>query len=251
VIELHPDQREDVRPLFLPDRPGPQTALHAIQTGLGQVWVDRQPETRVAVALAGQDLQIAGDPAALGAGDLRAVGIPEMTVDAPAAFVPALESAFPGVWRWPRVIAALDAGEVRDPEGVEIRRLGWNDARAVGRLSDEIAWISGTWDGPEGLGGSGMAFGAFAGPGLVSVAVSFTLGERWDDIGVVTEEAWRRRGINAACVARVIDDITARGRIPSWSTSPDNAGSLGVAARFGARKHRDDVLYMVGFEEAP
>lgn len=251
MIELRPEQREAVRGLFLPDRPGPQVGLHAIQTGLGRVHVDRWPEPRVAVARAGEDLQIAGDSAWLGAPDLRALGLERVLVDAHEAFVPALASAFPGLWRWPRVIARLDGCEVPDPEGVEIRRLGWNDARALGALHEDIAWISNTWEGPEGLASSGLAFGGFAGRRLVAVAVPYSMGDRFEDIGVVTEEAFRRRGINAACVARVVDDIALRGRIASWSTTPDNAGSLGVAAKFGARKHRDDVLYMVGFDEAP
>jgi RimJ/RimL family protein N-acetyltransferase len=251
MIELRPDQREAGRGLFLPDRPGPQTGLHVIQTGLGQLHVDRWPEPRVAAAIAGEDLQLAGDAASIDARDLRSLRFEHGTVDAPEPFVTHLESAFPGLWRWPRLIARLDGGKAVTPAGIEIRRLGRDDARAVGGLHEDIDWISQTWGGPEGMAGSGLAFGAFAGKRLVSVAVAFTLGERYDDIGVVTEEPFRRRGINAACVARVVDDVARRGRRACWSTSPDNTGSLAVAARFGARKHRDDVLYMVGFKEAP
>jgi RimJ/RimL family protein N-acetyltransferase len=31
--------------------------------------------------------------------------------------------------------------------------------------------------------------------------------------------------------------------VPTWSTSPDNTGSRGVAARLGFVHERDDVLY--------
>jgi hypothetical protein len=251
VIEVRPDERQALRHLFLPDRPGPLTGLHAIQTGLGRVHADRWPEPRAAVAQAGEDVQLAGDAAALDAEDLRSLGLVRAMIDAPAPFVPPLESAFPGLWRWPRVVSKLEGATVAPPEGVEIRRLRWSDARAIGGLHRDLAWISNSWEGPEGLAGSGFAFGAFARGRLVSVATPFHMGERFEDIGVVTEAAFRRRGLVAACVARVVADMAERGRSPSWSTTPDNAGSLAVAAKFGACEPRDDVLYMVGWDAAP
>ena len=39
-----------------------------------------------------------------------------------------------------------------------------------------------------------------------------------------------------------VDDA---GRRPSWTTSPDNAGSLGVARRLGFRQVREVVSYLV------
>ena len=248
MIEVRPDEREALRHLFLPDRPGPLVGLHAIQTGLGRVHVDRWPEPRAAVAQAGEDVQLAGDAAALGVEDLRSLGLVRAMIDAPAPFVASLESAFPGLWRWPRVASKLESVSVAQPEGVEIRRLKWSDAHAVGRLHPDLAWISNTWEGPEGLAGSGFAFGAFAERRLVSVATPFQMGERFEDIGVVTEVGFRRRGLVAACLARVVADMAERGRSPSWSTTPDNAGSLAVAAKFGACEARDHVLYMVGWE---
>ena len=63
---------------------------------------------------------------------------------------------------------------------------------------------------------------------------------------MVTEAAHRGRGLSTACAAAVVADIRARGRRPSWTTSPDNAGSRAVAARLGFVPVRDDVLYAVG-----
>lgn len=251
MIELRSDQREAVRRFFPPDRPGPQAGLHAIQTGMGSMHVDRWPEPRVVVAFVGDDVQLGGDAAAVDADDLRSLGLDEVMIDAAAEFVPALEAAFPELWPWSRVISTLEARKVREPEGVAVRRLAWDDARAIDSLPEDLRWISISWEGPEGLAASGLAFGAFAGERLVSVAAPFSMGDRYDDIGVVTDPDFRRRGINAACVAQVIDEIVERGRLPSWSTSPENTASLSVAAKFGARKHRDDVLYMLGFDEAP
>ena len=251
MIEVRPDEREALRHLFLPDRPGPLTGLHAIQTGLGRVHVDRWPDPGAAVAQAGEDVQLAGDAGALDAEDLRSLGLVRAMIDAPAPFVPRLESAFPGLWRWPRVVSKLEAATVAPPEGMEVRRLQWNDARAIGGLHPYLAWISNTWEGPEGLAGSGFAFGAFTQGRLVSVATPFHMGERFEDIGVVTEAGFRRRGLVSACLARVVADMAERGRSPSWSTTPDNAGSLAVAAKFGACEQRAAWLYMVGWGDAP
>ena len=63
---------------------------------------------------------------------------------------------------------------------------------------------------------------------------------------MVTERAYRGRGLSTSCAAAVIDDIPARGRRPTWTTSPENTGSRAVAARLGFVHARDEVLYAVG-----
>ncbi len=77
------------------------------------------------------------------------------------------------------------------------------------------------------------------------MAVPFFLGEHHEDIGVVTERAFRRQGLSTACAAALITDIQARRRRPSWTTSPENKASVGVARRLGFRQVRADRLYLV------
>jgi len=72
------------------------------------------------------------------------------------------------------------------------------------------------------------------------------VGDRHEDIGVVTEAAFRGHGLSPACAARVMADIRGRRRTPSWSTSRDNTASRRVAEKLGFVKHRDDVLYIAG-----
>jgi RimJ/RimL family protein N-acetyltransferase len=128
----------------------------------------------------------------------------------------------------------------------EIRRLGSGDAEAIDRLSPETHWISETWGGPAGAAAGGLAFGAFHGGRLTSVALPFYVGERFEDVGVVTEDGTRARGFSTACAAAVVEDIIGRGKRPSWSTSPDNIASRRVADKLGFRHCRDDLLYLVG-----
>ena len=80
---------------------------------------------------------------------------------------------------------------------------------------------------------------------VAALAVPFWVGAEHEDVGVVTEPAFRRRGLSTSCAAALVTDIRARGRVPTWSTSPDNTGSLAVAARLGFKHVRDDVLYAV------
>jgi predicted GNAT family acetyltransferase len=80
----------------------------------------------------------------------------------------------------------------------------------------------------------------------VAVATAFFVGTQHEDIGVVTEPGYRGRGLSTSCAAAVIADVRARGRRPTWTTSPENTGSRAVAARLGFVHARADVLYAVG-----
>jgi RimJ/RimL family protein N-acetyltransferase len=83
------------------------------------------------------------------------------------------------------------------------------------------------------------------------VALPYHLGVAFEDVGVVTAAAFRGRGLSPACAGHVVCDVRARGRTPTWSTSPDNLPSLAVARKLGARKDRNDVLWVTGTEPPP
>jgi GNAT superfamily N-acetyltransferase len=241
--ELSPGRRAAARALFLPDRPGPLTGLHAIATGLGRLLVDAETTPRVALALVGFDAQLAGDPAALSADALRE-NFPSNALDAPSSFLTVLRAAFGEPTIWPRAIQILGEKRVAPPAGSEVRRLARGDEAALAALDRSLAWIHATNGGPEGVVASGRAFGAFVDGRLASVALPFLVGERFEELGVITLPEFRRRGLGAACASAVADDVRARGRRASWSTSTTNAGSLAVARALGATHDRDDVLYV-------
>jgi hypothetical protein len=228
----------DIGGFFLPERPGPLIQQHIAATGVGRCRADRWPDPRTVVAeLPGDNVAVRGVPMVVE--DLAGL------VEAPPEWLPALRESDPATALWPRLISALPPTAELPPPRAGVRRLGPGDAPALEHLDPSIAWISATWGGPAGLAASGLAWGAFDGDVLASVACVFFVGRQHEDVGVVTEAASRGRGLSTACAAAVAAEIRARGRTPTWATSPDNAGSRAVAAHLGFAHVRDDVLYAV------
>jgi RimJ/RimL family protein N-acetyltransferase len=245
MIQLTLEQTVTLKPWILPDRPGPLVGLHVINTGHGRCWADRWPSPRAVLVETAGNYSLAGDPDALTPADLQ----PHIAgfVEVPEAFVPLLRAAFPDALVWDRVILELPGRpRLSQPPDQSIRRLGPADTAQLKGLSQESDWISKTWGGPAGLADGTYAWGAFAEGRLVSVACSFFVGERYEDIGVVTEPEYRGQGLSAACAGSVCRDILDRGRRPSWTTSPDNLASLRVAEKLGFSLQRYDHLYVVG-----
>lgn len=232
-----------LRPWFAPEQPGPLLYEHVARTGHGVCRVDRWPDPRVVlVELPGGNYSLRGDPSALTASDLDdVVGY----VEAPQQWSPGLYALDPGVAVWDRVVATLPGTVPLLSAPAPTRRLTPSDAGVLAALSPDIAWIHVTWGGVAGLLASESAHAVFVDGRPVAVAVPFSIGGRYEDIGVVTEAEHRGRGLSTACAAAVVADIRGRGRTPSWSTSPDNAASLAIAARLGFVHARDDVLYAV------
>ncbi|MGY1603655.1 GNAT family N-acetyltransferase [Geodermatophilus sp. SYSU D00815] len=223
---------------FAPERPGPLIHQHVLCSGVGRCAADRWPGPSTALAeLPGDNVAVRGLPRVLP--KLRGL------VEAPPEWLPVLREVDPGLVVWDRLVAVLPESVGVPAPAAAVRRLGAGDAAALEGLDPSIAWIGETWDGAAGLAASGHAWAAFDGARPVAVACSFFVGQRHEDIGVVTERGSRGRGLSRACVAALVGDIRARGRRPTWTTSPDNLASRAVAARLGFVHERDDVLYAV------
>ena len=244
---LDPQQRETLAARFGPERPGPQVGLHVLRTGHGACFADRWPDPRVLLSACGGNYSLTGDPGALDRDGLedRISGL----LDAPAEFEPLLRDTDPCLQHWPRRILDLEGPGLGrpDPAGVQ-RRLGPEDVHHVFGLTSDNGWISATWGGPYALCAGRVAWGAFVDDRLVSLAVPFYVGDRYEDIGVVTEPGFRGNGLSAACAGSLVADVLARGRRPSWSTSPDNLASLRVAEKLGFVLAREDQLYVIRAE---
>jgi len=242
VLILPRSLHGQLRPWFEPERPGPLVWSHIVRTGHGRCLVDRWPNPRTVLAEVGGNISLRGDPEHLSDPDEPIVGF----VDAPESFLAVLRDLDPDLHIWDRLVFELPGVIQRPPQpAAAVRRLIAADTDALAELAEDSLWIAKTLDGHTGLASSELGWGAFDEGRLVSVAVPFYLGEHHEDLGVVTEQAFRRRGLSTACAAAVVTDTLARGRHATWATTPDNHGSLGVAARLGFRLVREDVLYLV------
>ena len=232
--------------LVPPERPGPMIAQHLLGTGNGSCLADRWPGPRALAVETGGNWALAGDPAAL---DPAAVaGRVAGFVEAPAAFEPLLRAAARELHEWPRVIFTLEGAGDPPPgrgDAPRVRRLGPGDAGPLAGLGSETDWVASTWGGPRGLAASGTGWGAFDGRRLVAVACPFFVGQGYEDLAVATEPGFRGLGLSPACAWAVCQDVRRRGRVPSWTTSPDNTASLRVAAKLGFRRQRRDRLLVV------
>jgi RimJ/RimL family protein N-acetyltransferase len=247
MIQLTAQQLTTLRHCFSPERPGPLIGPHRLNTGHGTAWADRWPDPRALYVETAQNGSLVGDPTALTPEMIREVVVG--FVEAPTAFVPLLQKTFPDLVVWERVIYRLPTAPIyRQPAGFTLRRLTNADADHLANLSDESFWINKTWGGPAGLAASSYAWGAFAGDQLAAVANVFFVGDTYEEIGVVTEPAFRGLGLSVACSGVLCEEIRARGHIPSWTTSPDNTASKRVAEKLGFQWVRNDFLYVIGID---
>jgi RimJ/RimL family protein N-acetyltransferase len=245
MIQITRAQLDMLVSWFRPEMPGPVIGPHVLRTGIGHAWVDRWPSVQAMVVETVDNLIMFGDPAALDPAALAQTVAGFLS--APESFVPLLESAFPALIKWPRIIGALPGAPIQPPSvEAELRRFDPGDADDLANLSAESIWVSKTWGGGAALAQSGYGWGAWVDGVLAAVACTFFLGDEYEDIGVVTEPGFQSRGLSTACTYELCLDILARGRKPSWSTSTDNPTSWRVAQKLGFVHQRDDWLYVVG-----
>jgi len=246
LTQLTPQQYPALREWFLPEQPGlGLVGLHILNTGNGACFVDRWPKPCVVLANTAGNYFLAGDPAALTMADLQE----QVTgfVQTSTQFESLFRAAFPTVTVWDRVIAKLtNRPRVPAAGAALVRRLEAGDAYLLWGVNPEMNWIWKTWGSPAALAASEYAWGAFIDGRLVSIACTFFVGDQYEEIGVVTDPAFRGLGLSAACAGALCQDIQARGRRPSWSTPPDNIASLRVAEKLGFTVTSRGFLYVVG-----
>ncbi|MEH6373590.1 GNAT family N-acetyltransferase [Streptomyces sp. KLMMK] len=239
-------------PWFPAGRPG-LGALpeHVALTGHGTWWADDPSGPRAAAVSCAGHAILAGDPRSADPGDLAPLA--GHYVAAPDRFLPVLGAAFHRVVPWERMIWVhrdLPPAVLLGPE-MTVRRLLPRDAHALRTLGQDMAWISAGWGGPTGLAASGRCWGVFRDGFLLSLACTFFVGSRYEDIAVATLPEERGRGLASACVQVLCADVTARGRIPSWTCSRDNHPSRRLAAKAGFHLVHEFVHFAVGAAVRP
>jgi len=245
MIQLTPTQTATLSHWFQPSGPCWLVGMHLLKTGNGACFANCWPNPAAVLASTADNYALMGQPDSLQPARLKE----KITgfIGAPAPFVPLLKETFSDLKVWERLLFELKTSpNFTLPKDVTVRRLVTTDAYHLWGLTPESFWISKTWGGPAGLASSGYGWGAFAGSRLVSVACTFFLGARYEEVGVITEAGFRSRGLSAACAGALCQEIQSRGRTPSWSTSPDNVASVRVAEKLGFSPVQQDRLYVTG-----
>jgi GNAT superfamily N-acetyltransferase len=78
-----------------------------------------------------------------------------------------------------------------------------------------------------------IVFAGFFDGAAVSFSYSASSTETWADISIDTLEEHRGRGIGAAVVSTLIDEIIRQGKSPVWGAVEDNRASLRLAKKLG------------------
>ena len=149
---------------------------------------------------------------------------------------------------WPLRAARAIAPPSRpaaDPRAA-IRRLGSADSSALSCLDASLRWIGDTWGGLDGLARGGRAWAAWCEGRLAAISAPGFVGDRVEDVFVVTERPFRGRQLSAACAVRVMEEIAESGHEAGWTTWPDNRASLRVAEKLGFDGWRDHVTWVAG-----
>lgn len=230
----------------------------------GKVWVDDVAAPRVGFISGAEGCYLAGDPTYRPAyAELRGV-IPHFAylICEPAEWEAVLVGATPGeVWtnaaalrheRQHYVLRPADTPgwqlmdwRSRVKEGMRVAPV---DAALIAQDSlvnheDVMEWVDG-WHSREdflehGLGSCVIVDHTIAAWSLTDCA----LGSRCE-IGIMTDAAFRRRGLGSLAVAATIEACLARGlREIGWQCLRSNAGSVAIARRMGFQLERDYLAF--------
>ena len=114
-----------------------------------------------------------------------------------------------------------------------VRRLTARDVPLMEAATVPLGMGDWRFGSPAALIADGLAAGAVIDGELMAAAYTAARGERYADVGIVTRQDWRNRGLSTAAAALVCAEIQAAGQTPVWGTSEENIASQRVAAKLG------------------
>ncbi len=172
-------------------------------------------------------------------------------IQCPEDFLPGLRRVAPGLAIWPRVRFVLRGPlrEVPSPRNAQIRRVNLGDAPALEQI--EQSWVWKYWEDAEDFCRTATAYVAEVAAIAVSVVSIFVEYENHADLAVATHPSFRRKGLATAAAHALCTDIVAQGKIPVWSTSPDNIASSVIPRKLGFVEIPAHPMYVMNQEIPP
>lgn len=218
----------------------------------GRLFVDDPDRPTAGLLCRTFDYYLAGDPDGGGGACLR-----RFVREAPAE-----PEVFAALYGYVPLNAAWEAALVADHDGrlgVIPRRAfrfdaatgtdlvrGWRDAVPAGvrvvpidrplaeRIDAELEeGIGRVWGGYDRFVAGGFGFCSLVDGAPASVAVALAVGAGEANIGVVTAEPFRRRGLATLTCSAYVERCLDSGLVPTWDSDAANAASLATARKLG------------------
>lgn len=92
------------------------------------------------------------------------------------------------------------------------------------------------YDTPRGLLKEGVVACGIVSGKIVSIAHTAGHTKKFADIGVITREDWRNKGLASAAASIVAEVLQEKGITPVWSAGDDNLPSVRIAQKLGFSK---------------
>jgi len=172
-------------------------------------------------------------------------------IQSPGDFLPGLKRIAPNLAIWPRVRFILHKSprEVQYPLNARIRKVGFSDAPALEQIGQ--SWVWNYWEGAEDFCQTATAHVAEVEAIAVSVVSVFVEYENYADLAVATHPSFRRQGLATAAAHALCAEIITQGRVPVWSTSPDNMASSTIPRKLGFIEIPAHPIYVMNHEIPP
>jgi len=239
LVELPPDQREPLRPLFA-DMPGLRGCIHAAFDGtMGRAWAD--DPSAPTVALVQFDFYfLAGDPNAAAADEaVRFLDQRASIVTRDASWEPLLRGAWGGrvktrtrveftaarVWDRDRLRSFIDA---LSPD-FELKRIELSNAARFTALADSLTFNFATL---EDFAERGVGFGIEHDRRFVSGCSSFAISSHSLEFEIQTHEDFRQRGLASAAAALMIEHCIDNKFEPCWDAHNQISAALAMKLGF-------------------
>lgn len=172
-------------------------------------------------------------------------------IQCPEDFLPGLRRIAPDLAVWPRVRFVLHESprEVPYPRNARIRKVGLSDAPALEQIGQ--SWVWNYWEDAEDFCRTATAYVAVVETIAISVVSIFVEYENHADLAVATHPSFRRKGLATAAAHALCAELVAQGKVPVWSTSPDNIASSTIPRKLGFTEIPANPVYVMNHEIPP
>ncbi|CAG7616342.1 GNAT family N-acetyltransferase [Paenibacillus allorhizosphaerae] len=119
---------------------------------------------------------------------------------------------------------------------------------SINNVDQVMQWIHVAWPSKERFLEKGIGYCIVEGNTIASWCLSLFVDSKHHELGLMTDEAYRRKGYAkaaaSACARRCLDD----GKIPHWNCDDHNKGSIHVAESIGFKKEREYDVFQINVD---